>query len=76
MAVQPNLGVTPGAWDKDVVASFNIVADPAKPGGWLGYYEGGMPASGREDWSLGLARTVPAGPKTLSRGSSDPMCCL
>ena len=50
---------------QDVVASFNIVQDPARPGQWLGYYEGGMPASGKEDWTLGLARASnPLGPWT------------
>jgi hypothetical protein len=54
--VTPNLDVTAGAWDKDVVASFNIIPDPERPGAWLGYFEGGMPPSGKEDWSMGVAR--------------------
>ena len=49
---KPNLDVTPGAWDKDTVASFNIMPhphpkDPSEA--WIGYYEGGMPPS-KEDW--------------------------
>jgi hypothetical protein len=54
--VTPNLDITAGAWDKDVVASFNIIPDPERPGAWLGYFEGGMPPSGKEDWSMGVAR--------------------
>ena len=52
--VEPNLDVTAGAWDKDVVASFNILPDPENAGHWLGYFEGGMPPSGKEDWSWAL----------------------
>eukprot|EP01051_Picozoa_sp_SAG22_P001977 SAG22_NODE_83_length_21704_cov_58.556584_20_plen_332_part_00 len=67
---EPTLGVTAGAWDKDVVASFNIIPDPDKPGAWLGYFEGGMPASGKEDWSLGVARAPgPLGPWTKHAGN-------
>jgi hypothetical protein len=59
----PNLDVTPNAWDKDVVASFNIIPDPEKPGAWLGYFEGGMPADQHEEWSMGVAHAAsPLGP--------------
>ena len=58
----PNLPTTPGGWDKDVTASFNILPDPDVEGQWLGYYEGGMP-DGQEDWTLGLAKaSSPLGP--------------
>ena len=66
--VKPNLDVTKGAWDKDVVASFNILPDPEKPGQWLGYFEGGMPPSGKEDWSMGVARA----PSPLGPWTKDP----
>ena len=37
--------------------------DPANPGTWLGYYEGGMPADAHEEWSMGLATAPsPLGP--------------
>ena len=38
-ADKPMLAVSPGKWDKDVVASMNIMPDPAKPGHWLGSVE-------------------------------------
>jgi hypothetical protein len=70
--MEPNLDVTKGAWDKDVVASFNIIPDPEKAGAWIGYFEGGMPPSGKEDWSMGVARAPSAwGPWT--KDPSNPI---
>jgi len=59
----PNLDVgTASEWDKDSVASFNIMPDPEKPGTWLGFFEGGM-GPGSSGWTLGLARAShPLGP--------------
>ena len=37
-AASPTLPITAGAWDGTTVACMSILADPAKPGRWLGFY--------------------------------------
>ena len=61
-AASPVLDVTPGGWDNHSVASMNLLPDPARPGAWLGFYEGGHRTQ-RALWSVGLARAdSPLGP--------------
>lgn len=59
----------PHDWDRNDVASFNIMPDPNHSGQWLGWYEGG-PGDGL--WSLGFARAPhPLGPWT--KYSANPI---
>lgn len=85
--LKPTVAITPGAWDGTTVACFNILADPEKPGQWLGFYAASGESSPDYPWPIGLgvARAAsplgpwhksPHNPVIAGNATHDPKHCF